>query len=281
MSGSSRGSSRGARPQPLTPAEFGWVRRVAKQSAGLHIAREKQKVVAARLAPLLRESGAPDFRTLIERAAADASGQTLWSMIDAITVNRTEFFREPAHFPLFQSALLQLSEQHHEVSIWSAGCASGEEPYTLAMLAHHVGLEERGRVRILATDISERVLTVARAGVYGAGQVRRVPAELRHLLTQDAASGMYRVAPSVRGMVFFARHNLIGSWPMRGPLHVVFCRNVMIYFDRQTQQRLMERFRTLIAPGGCLFIGHSEVLASVDGFEPVQPGVYRRLPLER
>jgi chemotaxis protein methyltransferase CheR len=233
-------------------------------------------VVAARLAPLLRSTGAGDFQVLVQRAAGDRSGELIESIVDAITVNRTEFFREPAQFPVFEAALLSLLEHTDTVSVWSAGCATGEEAYTLAMLAHKLVTDAASRVRILATDISRRVLSVARAGIYDDAALATLPTALLPCM-KALGKGRWEVVPEVRRLVTFAHHNLVGPWPMSGPMHVVFCRNVMLYFDPSQQRPLMGRFHELLAPGGFLFIGHSEILPATPGLAVVHPAVYRKL----
>lgn len=256
--------------------EFQWVSRVVHRVAGISIARNKKEVVAARLAPLLRSTGAGDFRTLVQRAEDDPSGGVIESIIDAITVNRTEFFREPAHFPVFETALLSHLERTGSVRIWSAGCASGEEAYTLAMLAHKLVPDAASRIRILATDISRSVLSIAEAGIYDDAASATLPSAMRPYL-KEVGNDRYEVVPEVRRLVTFAHHNLVGPWPMRGPMHVVFCRNVMLYFDHSLQRPLMGRFHELLAPGGFLFIGRSEILPPTPGLEVVHPAVYRKL----
>jgi chemotaxis protein methyltransferase CheR len=177
--------------------------------------------------------------------------------------------------------LPELWDRAAEIRLWSAGCSTGEEPYTLAIvlldLADRLGAK---KFRILATDLSERVLARARAAVYPAAAGDGLPRSVRERFFEpvsiNGAPG-YRVAASVRRMVSFARLNLIDRWPMRGPFDVILCRNVMIYFDRPTQLRLVERFGGLLPPGAHLMIGHSETLASAKSdFEYVMPATYRR-----
>ncbi|MCS6861094.1 MAG: protein-glutamate O-methyltransferase CheR, partial [Abditibacteriales bacterium] len=163
--------------------------------------------------------------------------------------------------------------------LWSAGCSSGEEPYSLAILLHeHLPNVERRDVRILATDISERMLTQAREAVYEEETVNDVPPLLLRkyfVCVRTQPTRAYQVRDSVRALVRLARLNLMEAWPMRGPFDVIFCRNVMIYFDNPTRQRLVQRYYALLRPGGYLFVGHAESLTALThDFRYVQPAVY-------
>ncbi len=206
--------------------------------------------------------------------------------IDSISTNLTGFFREPAHFDhLAQVVLPQIADrtagQGRRLRIWSAGCSSGEEPYTVAIVMNeHIPDLDAWDARILATDLSTRMLARAREGTYEAHRLAEVPGGcLSRYFTCVHPRGerVYRVNDRLRRLVCFARLNLMEAWPMQGPFDVIFCRNVMIYFDKPTQSRLVEQFWRLLAPGGVLFVGHSESLARVKhGFEYVQPTVYRK-----
>ncbi|MGZ8471413.1 MAG: CheR family methyltransferase, partial [Gemmatirosa sp.] len=210
----------------------------------------------------------------------------LAEMVDLLTTNKTSFFREAAHFDFLRDRLLP-SLGPGPVRIWSAGCSSGEEPYTLAMVIRGLWPDaERRDVKILATDISKRVLATAAAGVYPDALLEDVPHDLlrRHWMrasredvARPGAAGGWRAGDSLRSLITFAPLNLMGAWPMRGPFQAIFCRNVMIYFDKATQQALVNRYYDLLAPGGHLFVGHSESLSALShGFSYVQPAVYRK-----
>jgi chemotaxis protein methyltransferase CheR len=201
--------------------------------------------------------------------------------VDAISTNKTSFFRESAHFDYLRLHVLpELLASGRPLRFWSAGCSSGEEPYSLAILLHEMASDlDRRDVRILATDISTAMLARARAGVYDTAALADLPdaALRRYFVRAPGATERHRVGPRVASVVRFARLNLIGEWPMRGPFDVIFCRNVMIYFDRPTQARLVRRFHELLAPHGQLLVGHSESLTSLEHrFRYVQPAVYAR-----
>jgi chemotaxis protein methyltransferase CheR len=225
------------------------------------------------------------FRQYIEYLQNDG-GDELIAMMDLISTNLTGFFRESGHFDYFSEVILpeivsRAAGRGRRLRIWSAGCSSGEEPYTIAILVNE-GLPEvqSWDAKLLATDLSTKVLGHAMRGIYRAEQLASVPGMLlaRYFVcVQTRPERLYKVGDSWRRLVHFGRLNLMEAWPVRGPFDVIFCRNVMIYFDKATQGRLIGRFWDLLAPGGMLFVGHSESLADVKHkFEYVQPTVYRR-----
>ena len=206
-------------------------------------------------------------------------------MLDAISTNLTYFFREGQHFEyLRQIALPEIvarNQKSKRLRIWSAGCSSGEEPYTLAIVVGEA-MRALGQwdVAILATDLSTRVLAKARAGVYEAERFREMPPQYLsayfHVI-QTRPMRLHEVNDSLRRHVKFARLNLMENWPMRGPFDVIFCRNVMIYFDKPTQAKLIRRYWDILCPGGLFFVGHSESLSGIEhDFEYIQPAVYRK-----
>ena len=273
----------------LSPAEFREVARLAFEVAGLQLRDGKENLVRSRLARRLRALGLPTFGAYLAHVREDASRRELAEMVDLLTTNKTDFFREPAHFAYLRDTVLAQHPVGSPLRVWSAGCSTGEEPYTLAMVVREALPDlDRRDVRILATDISRRVLTQARAGVYAPAAMAGVPEALRrrHFARvvspreasgRDAGAPAWQVVEPVRRLVAFAALNLMGPWPMSGPFDAIFCRNVMIYFDKPTQQGLVDRFRELLAPGGHLFVGHAESLSGLSHrFRFVQPAVYRR-----
>jgi chemotaxis protein methyltransferase CheR len=261
-------------------AQFGTVRALVEPASGLHLHDGKFSLVQARLARLLREIGVADIDAYLGDVAADRSGRELARLIDVLTTNKTSFFREPKHFELLRDRLIpELYAPGRPLRVWSAGCSSGEEAYTLAMV-FDMELGTDANVRILATDISARMLARARQGLYPEESLGTVPAapRLRYFrCVRTAGARAYEVSPRLRARVRFARLNLMDDWPMRGRFDLICCRNVMIYFDRPTRQQLVDRFWSLLAPGGYFLAGHSESFAALEhGFEYVQPAVYRR-----
>ena len=268
----------------LTAAQFREISRTVYDIAGIQLRDGKEGLVRSRLARRLRQLGLGDFGAYLELVRADA--RELAEMVDLLTTNKTSFFRESAHFDFLRDRLLP-SLGPGPVRLWSAGCSSGEEPYTLAMVIRDAWPDaDRRDVKILATDISRRVLATAAAGVYPEALLEDVPPDLlrrhftraaREAVTRPGATGGWRASDALRSLVTFAPLNLMGAWPMRGPFQAIFCRNVMIYFDKATQQALVERYYDLLAPGGHLFVGHSESLSALTHrFSYVQPAVYRK-----
>src|SRR5690606_16941482 len=214
----------------------------------------KEGLVRTRLSKRISELKLSSFQGYIDRVAADPRGQEMSCMVDLLTTNKTEFFRENAHFTFLRSVWAETNGAAPSMRLWSAGCSTGEEPYSLAILIREV---LRGKdVKILATDISSKVLAVARKAVYPSSALSSIDPELRrkYFAPETKGSNDYRVNPVLVDLVRFARLNLMAAWPMKGPFDAVFCRNVMIYFNRQDQERLVNRFWDILSPGGYLFI---------------------------
>lgn len=266
----------------LGPSQFDEIRELTYRIAGIDLRDGKQSLVQSRLTRRLRRLGLPDFGSYLTHLRQDSSGVELAEMIDALTTNKTSFFRESRHFEfLTEHVLRPAAAERRQLRFWSAGCSTGEEPYSLALsvLAVNAPAAVRSEVRILATDISAEVLAKARKAVYDERQVADVPPHVlrsgfRQVSRQPA---QWQVDDEARALVRFARLNLMGDWPMRGPFDAILCRNVMIYFDKPTQERLVQRFSDLLAPGGYLIVGHSESLTGVrHRLRYVRPAVYVR-----
>jgi chemotaxis protein methyltransferase CheR len=249
---------------------------------GINLGPGKEGLVKSRLMKRLRKLALPTFQDYLDFVEQDRSGRELTSMIDLITTNKTSFYRESEHFEYLRNQLLpSLTASQRKLRLWSAGCSSGEEPYTLAMvLKEEISRLDRWDVRILATDISTQILTRAKQGLYAEETLQDLPPSWQNKYfarTQNNTQGSFQVSESIRSMVRFAQLNLMKTWPMRGPFDVIFCRNVMIYFDKVTQHELVRRFWELLQPGGHLFVGHSESLTSSSTeFRYVQPAVYMK-----
>ena len=259
---------------PLTGGQFVLIGELLHRQCGIALAPGKEALVTARLYKRLRALGLGTFDEYLDRV--DRDPEELRAMVDALTTNKTDFFREPDHFTYMRQSLIPaMAANSDPIKIWSAGCSSGEEPYSIAMtLREELPTADLREVRILATDISDRVLARAREGIYDEETVRDVsPRYLGKYFHHRG--GRYVVNDAVRRHVAFARLNLLGEWPMRGPFDAIFCRNVMIYFDNPTRQRLVERFWELLRPGGHFFVGGSESLTTVEhAFRYVQPAVF-------
>jgi chemotaxis protein methyltransferase CheR len=266
---------------PFTAADFAKIAALVHGECGIVLHEGKANLVYSRLTKRLRTIGLRSFREycqLIESSEGLAERQ---AMIAAMTTNVTRFFREPHHFDHFRAMILPgiISDARAgaRIRLWSAGCSSGEEPYSLAMLLLDAmpDIAERDVV-ILATDIDHNVLATGREGAYGASQMAHLPADMRARWTVGGKSGPARIAPAVRDLIRFNELNLLGQWPMKGRFRTIFCRNVMIYFDEETQARIWTRFAQCLEPGGTLFIGHSERIASDNGlYDLVAQTTYR------
>jgi chemotaxis protein methyltransferase CheR len=264
---------------PLSAREFERICTILFDQSAIVLKEGKEGLVRSRLAKHLRRLGLRSYTEYLEAVDADASGRERSDMIDSLTTNKTSFYREGAHFEYLQETVLpRLFGARQPIRIWSAGCSSGEEPYTLAMLLHEIVRDPAQRdVRILATDLSSKVLAMAREATYPEAAIAELPwsgAERYFTRVTGAAQHAHRVRDDVRSLVRFARLNLMETWPMERGFQVIMCRNVMIYFDKEVQARLVDRFWELLAPGGHLFVGHSESLTSLKHrFTYVQPAV--------
>lgn len=272
----------GLAPRGVSSGEFERIRSLAYEKFGLDLRKGKEALVAARLGRQMRQANLLSFDEYCRYVLADHTGEALAGMIDSLTTNYTAFYREPAHFEFFRQVVLPAFRERSLVRIWSAACATGEEPYTLAMcIFEELGRESGGRVRILATDISNRALATARQGVYGAARCRGVPEHiLRRCFMRGVGrqAGSYRLRPELRQMVEFRRLNLMEPQAHLGRFPLILCRNVMIYFDRRTREALVLRLADSLEPGGYLFVGHAESLTGLDQpLEYVQPAIYRKV----
>ncbi|MFP4106245.1 MAG: CheR family methyltransferase [Phycisphaerae bacterium] len=268
----------------LTDKQFAQISELVHRLAGINLHDGKRQLVKARLSRRMRVLSLTRFNDYLDHLESDTSGAELTSMLDAISTNLTYFFRESHHFHYLQETLLPTLEKQktdRKIRIWSAGCSSGEEPYTLSVMLHETIKDlARWDAAILATDLSTKVLAIARRGEYGPERFRESPEWVRRKYFQKQRTGsgdVYVPNPEVRRLITFARLNLMESWPMKGPFDFIFCRNVMIYFDKATQEQLVNRYWELLPPGGLLFLGHSESLTGVNHkFRYVQPAIYRK-----
>lgn len=261
--------------------EFDFLRRVAHRSTGIQIPDEKFNMLYSRLSRRVRKLGLPDFQTYCDLVRSDAN--EVLHLVNAITTNLTSFFRENHHFELLARRILPslAAASAGPLRIWSAGCSTGEEPYSIAMtLLESLPAFRLASGTILATDIDSNVLASAATGVYAADSVRHLdPERLRRwfLRGKGAHGGAVRVKPEVRRLVDFGRLNLMEPWDVGPPMDLIFCRNVIIYFSKVDKARLVNQFADQLRPGGHLFIGHSESLFRVsDRYELLGHTLYRK-----
>jgi len=260
--------------------EFGRFAALVRQYAGINLTEQKRQLLTSRLQKRMRVLGIGTHREYREYLVSHLDGE-LAEFIAAITTNLTSFFRENHHFD-FLAAYLRAQPVDRPLTIWSAGCSTGEEPYSIAMLVREVQRAGHGvPVRILATDIDQEVVARARKAVYDASRVENLSSQRlkSHFLRGRGANArLVKVKPALQELVVFDQLNLLDDWPWRDPIDLIFCRNVVIYFDNEVQGRLFHRFADALRPDGFICIGHSENLLRVcQRYESVGNTVYRRI----
>ncbi len=264
----------------LSPKMFQRFGDLVYEKAGIHLGPQKEALVAARMGKRMRVLGIRRYEEYYDLVRNDNTGEELEQMLNAISTNVTYFFREDKHFHLLTGMLRKWNDEgQSSFRIWSAAASTGEEPYTIAMTAK-AALGEGRDVKILGTDISTRALGVAREGRYEPRHLEKVPEGFaRRFFTKGRTaegSDYFQVNDELRRMVSYARLNLAHPpYPMKGPFDVVFCRNVMIYFDNPVRKGLLDEIWRLLKPGGYLMVGHAESLSGMlSRFKSVEPSVY-------
>ena len=265
----------------LRDSDFRKLVDIVTTRTGIVINDKKRAFVHGRLGRRLRALGLSDFAQYCDLLDSDDGEAEQAMLVNAVTTNHTSFFREPHHFQyLGKTVLPAIAEDGRSgrLRIWSAGCSSGEEPYTIAMiLCGHAATADWDR-KILATDLDTNVIAHARAGLYDAERVRSIPDIFRKRYVTLRKDGQGQIDERLRSLISFAPLNLLEPWPMRGPFDVIFCRNVVIYFDKSTQARLFNRYADLLRSDGWLFVGHSEnLLKLTDRFRLVGNTIYQRV----
>jgi chemotaxis protein methyltransferase CheR len=276
-----------AETKDLTNEDYELFRRLVYAKSGINLGQSKQQLVRARLGKRVRQGGFASFRAYYDFVAKDATGAELQGLLDSISTNTTHLFREKRHFDFLHKLVKSWVDdrtwrkENPVLRVWSAACSSGEEPHSLAMTVHDALRGTNVQAKILATDLSTKVLRRAKLGIYEAHKVGSVPRDYqsRYLhSTQYNGEPCLELAPEIKAMVTFCQFNLMTpTFPFQHGFQVVFCRNVMIYFDRQTQEGLVNRIARHIQRGGYLMIGHSESLNGVDHqLKYVEPTIYRK-----
>jgi len=271
---------------PLTDIDFRFIADMLYERFGIHLEDQKRILVAGRLNKRVRTLGLASFSEYFKFLRADKSGDELSELINRITTNHSFFFRERDHFDFIgQTVLPELDKKikanpKYPLRIWSAGCAAGEEVHTLAMvLREHFGPAiDSLDIGLIATDISLAALNEAKEGSYPENRLKEVPKALLHKYFIKNPDGDYSVTPDIKKMVLFKRLNLMTEkFPFQGNFDIVFCRNVMIYFDNDSRRKLVSSVYNCIKPGGFFFIGHSESLQrDTCPFNYVRPAIYRK-----
>jgi len=270
------------------PRHFDFIVRLIHRLAGISLAPHKIEMVYARLARRLRSLGLRDFDAYCDLLDSEAGADEVGFLVNALTTNLTSFFRESHHFDHLGRAALpafvrrEAGKPKPRLRIWSAGCSSGAEPYTISMIAASTIADiHRWDARVLATDIDTHMVETARAAVYPEGMADDIPPRLREAFTRRAVDERggpaFSISGAARAMVTAKPLNLLESWPMKGRFDAVFCRNVLIYFDRIGRARVVERFADILADDGFLYLGHSETLHGVTGaFRQIGATIYRK-----
>jgi chemotaxis protein methyltransferase CheR len=270
----------------MTGAEFGFLSDLIRAKSGIHLGEMKLDLLEARLGKRLRALGIPKVRDYLRVLREDPGGEELERLVDVVTTNKTDFFREAGHFDHLLERVLPdhlrsaRAAAGEPLRVWSAACSSGEEAYSLAMVLQEA-LGPGGRFKILATDISSRMLRRAMDGAFTAAQLAPVPRRLRDAYFEpcpDADGRVFRAGGALRAAVQFNRFNLAdpGQYVFSNPFDAIFCRNVLIYFDRPTQEGVVASLAGQLAPGGVLYTGFSESLIGIrHSLKPAGASVYR------
>ncbi len=270
----------------MRETEFEFIRGLVYEHSRINLGADKRELVSARLGKRLRATNLSTVTDYCQLLKSESDGDELAHLIDAISTNHTFFFREIAHFDFLSKTAvpeMKVRAKHEHWShfrVWSAACSSGEEPYSVAMLLDET-LGDAWRWHIECTDISNRILDRAQAGIYREETVGKLdPVRIRKYFQKGHGpqQGNYRIKPRLQANIDFQRLNLLeGAFPFDQLFHVIFCRNVMIYFDRATQEELIQKLTRQVVPGGYIFVGHSESLTGIrHSLQMVRPAIYRR-----
>lgn len=272
----------------MRPQDYQFIREIVYRHSRINLGPDKQELVSARLGKRLRATGLASIGDYCDLLRSPSGSDELGNLIDVISTNHTYFFREEGHFAALRDIILPDLLARREragwpaLRVWSAACSSGEEPYSIAIAIEEF-FSAKNVVwprRVEATDISARILAKAEAGIYPAETVSRLGPAMAKAYFQvgyGEREGFHRVRPAIRDMVKFRRLNLLeGAAPFAEPFQIIFCRNVMIYFDRPTQEELVNRLKAMLVPGGYLLVGHSESLTGINhGLKMVRPATYQ------
>ncbi len=274
--------------QPITEQQFSRFQKLIYSAAGIHLAPHKKALLEARLSKLIRELGLDSFDAYYKHVVSAAQGDELIRMLDRVSTNETHFFREPRQFEFLENRVFAEWREKaasglkpKRLRLWSAGCSSGEEPYSIAMLLlDHFPQHSDWQLEILATDLSTRVLDKAQAAVWPIAKAQEIPEKyLKQYMLRGTGPqhGKMKAGAEIRSLIRFERLNLNDErYPVTGRFDAIFCRNVLIYFDTPSRTRVIERLIDSLAPSGYLFVGHAESLNGItDRARQVMPTIYR------
>ncbi len=271
----------------ITEKEFKQISTLLYKNFGINLTDKKQTLVRGRLNKIIRTKGYNTFTNYYNAIQADKSGMLQIELADHLSTNHSYFFRENEHFKYLtintfpEIERLNILKGPSELRMWCAGCAAGEEPYTLAiLLKEYFGNKLIGtKPVILATDISTTALSIAKSGIYSEDKLKSMPAKYLDKYFNKIGDGKYSVKTSLRNLILFKRLNLMrDTFPFKNKFHIIFCRNVMIYFDKETRETLISKYHRNLADNGILFIGHSETIGrNSSQFKYIIPAVYRKI----
>ena len=271
---------------PMTETDFKFIAKMANENTGIQLGVHKQDMVYSRIVRRIRALKLRSFSEYCTYLKTHQDSE-LVSFINSITTNLTSFFREQHHFDFLLDRVIpevkKKNASSRKLRIWSAGCSTGEEPYSLAMTLHKAFSKENWDVKVLATDLDTSVVAHGKAGIYTVDRVGDLAATIiknnfNKVVLEDNKGASYEVSPHLKEFITFNQLNLLKQWPMKGKFDVIFCRNVVIYFNKDTQKVLFDRYAEMLRPNGYLFIGHSETLHSVtDRFESLGKTIYRKI----
>lgn len=264
----------------LTEDQFEYLSGIVFRESRIKLSINKKALLQSRIMRRMRFLRLDTFSEYVEYLNSNYSSEII-EFINAVTTNKTEFFRESFHFDYLRDIVFPEYDGEDEIRIWSAGCSTGEEPYSIAITASEYFEGRKNPVKILATDIDTKVISSASEGVYKYDQVSVIKDEIIRkyfLRGNDSNHGLFKVKKTIRDMIKFARLNLLDEcYPMKKKFHVVFCRNVVIYFDKETQKILFQKFHGMIGSKGYLFIGHSENISNFNlGFSSTGRTFYKK-----
>lgn len=261
----------------LTDQQFTFITQIIYDRVGIVLTPQKRDMVYGRLTRRLRELKMNDFNSYCNLLKSPQSEQEIHHLVNAITTNLTRFFREGHHLEHLNEHLKELAMQKQSrVRLWSAGCSSGMEPYSMAMVLQSVLKNSAiSDAKILATDIDTKMLEIGNSGIYAASDIDEVPEPYRKSFKMTA-DGKCQMGSEIQNLIAFKQLNLLQKFPMKGPFDAIFCRNVVIYFDTQTKENIFRRMAQIIKPGGFLYIGHSESMKNISEFNLVGRTIYQR-----
>lgn len=267
----------------IKDSEFKRIQSFVYDNYGILLTEKKKTLVESRFTHILEVRGFENFTSYFDFIEADNTGKEISEFINKITTNHTYFFREEKHFRFLRETalpeIIQREQDSKDIRIWSAGCSSGEEPYSIAMtIDEYLGNKKTmWDAKVLATDISLKVLDSANKGEYEKAQVEKLAKQIQHKYFARVDIEHFKVKDALRSEVIFRKFNLTNDFPFRKKFHVIFCRNVMIYFDKNSKKELINKFYDALLPGGYLFIGHSETIEDrSQGFKYLQPAIYKK-----